>query len=71
MVLFMLAVSILTWCDVVVFSSELEVPAQCSEHTQQPIEYFCETDSMLICGRCAITGSHKGHDIKTLDEKVF
>ena len=51
--------------------SGIKVPAHCSEHTEQPIEYYCETDSQLICGHCAIMGSHKGHDIETLDAKVM
>ncbi|KAH9490352.1 hypothetical protein Btru_041562, partial [Bulinus truncatus] len=40
----------------------------CKEHNR-PIEYFCQEDSLSICSRCYILGSHKNHSIVSFEEK--
>ena len=34
--------------------------AVCSHH-REPLKYFCGTCQVLICGECAVVGSHHGH----------
>ena len=42
----------------------------CKIHENRPIEYYCEDDDMIICSRCVIVGSHKGHNISSIEDKV-
>ena len=42
----------------------------CKIHDNRPIEYYCEDDDMIICSRCVIVGSHKGHNISSIEDKV-
>ncbi|XP_076467185.1 RING finger protein 17-like [Babylonia areolata] len=41
----------------------------CLTHDQCPIEYFCQDDDQPICSRCVIMGSHKGHNVQTMEDK--
>ena len=49
---------------------QLEVSQMCKEHETRPLEYFCEDDGTIICSRCVIVGSHKGHNISSIEDKV-
>ncbi|XP_042190291.1 tripartite motif-containing 13 [Callorhinchus milii] len=33
----------------------------CRQHSGQPLNIFCSTDLLLICGFCATMGDHEGH----------
>ena len=52
------------------FCRQLEVSQMCKIHDNRPIEYYCEDDDMIICSRCVIVGSHKGHNISSIEDKV-
>ncbi|KAJ8013309.1 hypothetical protein DPEC_G00051930 [Dallia pectoralis] len=41
---------------------------QCPHHSDQPLNIFCATDLKLICGFCATTGEHNGHQFSSLDD---
>ena len=43
----------------------------CKIHDNRPIEYYCEDDDMIICSRCVIVGDHKGHNISSIEDKVY
>jgi hypothetical protein len=45
----------------------LHVPNVCQEHKKK-LEYVCINDKTRICSRCALIGSHKDHEIKTLED---
>ncbi|CAB1347220.1 unnamed protein product [Coregonus sp. 'balchen'] len=42
--------------------------ALCKHHSGQPLNIFCATDLKLICGFCATTGDHKGHQFCALED---
>uniref|UniRef100_A0A8C6SQN4 Uncharacterized protein n=1 Tax=Neogobius melanostomus TaxID=47308 RepID=A0A8C6SQN4_9GOBI len=47
---------------------DLHVKKDCLLH-EQPLTMFCNTDSMLVCPRCA-TIDHRGHSVKTAEEAM-
>ncbi|XP_015238778.1 PREDICTED: E3 ubiquitin-protein ligase TRIM13 [Cyprinodon variegatus] len=42
--------------------------SDCKQHCGQPLNMFCSTDLRLICGICATTDEHKGHDFSSLED---
>ncbi|XP_037646677.1 tripartite motif-containing 13 [Sebastes umbrosus] len=40
----------------------------CKQHRDQPLNIFCATDLNLICGFCATTDEHRGHEFCSLEE---
>ncbi|XP_017265762.1 tripartite motif-containing 13 [Kryptolebias marmoratus] len=42
--------------------------AVCKQHHEQPLNMFCATDLRLVCGVCATTDAHRGHDFCSLEE---
>uniref|UniRef100_A0A8C5GF69 Tripartite motif containing 13 n=1 Tax=Gouania willdenowi TaxID=441366 RepID=A0A8C5GF69_GOUWI len=40
----------------------------CKQHSDQPLNMFCATDSRLICGFCATTVEHSGHRFRSLED---
>ena len=45
----------------------LEVVKKCSEHGHAS-ELICLKCKTKVCPRCALFGSHKGHDVKEMSE---
>ncbi|CAG5131070.1 unnamed protein product, partial [Candidula unifasciata] len=45
-----------------------DAEAKCAEHNRI-LEYFCEDDSLSICSRCYIVGSHQNHSITSIEDK--
>lgn len=39
----------------------------CADHKKK-LEYVCMTEKMKICSYCALLGSHKDHDVRSLEE---
>ena len=54
--------------SVVVESSMMDAVLVCEEH-QQKMSSFCLKDSLMVCLKCLLYGSHKGHDSLDLDEE--
>ncbi|XP_062258300.1 tripartite motif-containing 13 isoform X2 [Platichthys flesus] len=42
--------------------------SSCTQHCGQPLNIFCATDLKLICGFCATTDEHRGHQFCSLEE---
>lgn len=46
------------------------VQTGCKDHTNKPVEFYCEKDDQLTCSFCMLMGEHVGHEVKTLENKV-
>ncbi|CAG05781.1 unnamed protein product, partial [Tetraodon nigroviridis] len=42
--------------------------SECKHHCGQPLNIFCATDLKLICGFCATTDDHRGHQFCSMEE---
>ena len=42
------------------------VPRACLLHGSS-LEYFCSSDSLLLCASCLLEGSHLNHDVLSFD----
>lgn len=40
----------------------------CKNHCDQPLNIFCATDLKLICGFCATTDDHRGHEFCSMED---
>lgn len=47
---------------------ELDLPS-CADH-QRPVSLYCSKCGTLVCSICAVSGKHKGHDMKSLEETL-
>ncbi|KAH3744590.1 hypothetical protein Pelo_14002 [Pelomyxa schiedti] len=42
----------------------------CAEHPSYSLELYCRDDETLVCPMCSVMGTHKGHNIATIEEAV-
>ena len=40
----------------------------CVKHHDDKVIAFCKTDDQLLCGQCAVSKAHKGHEIMAIDD---
>ncbi|KEG05881.1 putative zinc finger protein [Trypanosoma grayi] len=43
-------------------------PRMCVEHATMPLDLYCFSCSSCVCLTCCFGGSHKGHEVQTLDD---
>ncbi|KAL4233198.1 Ring finger protein [Mactra antiquata] len=48
---------------------DISVSQTCKLHENRTVEYYCDDDETVICSRCVIMGTHKGHNISSIEEK--
>lgn len=65
-----------SWCgysddmNTCVHFSDVPVSQMCKLHENRVVEYYCDDDETVICSRCVIMGTHKGHNISSIEDKV-
>ena len=52
-------------------SQSTSYPSVCEMHERKPIEFYCEDDDLACCSHCVVKGSHRGHTVVTIEEKVL
>ncbi|CAH1266036.1 MID1 [Branchiostoma lanceolatum] len=40
----------------------------CTEHVQEKVNMYCETDECLVCSLCKLVGKHKDHEVAAISD---